>query len=932
MTSLRSRPSAKTLRWLLATVFSLLLQSFPTQAENLWEHYRRVELSDNGRVQPERLIRFDLDVSGDSQPEIFLTDDAAIAKNSSASWFVYSHHRGEPCLLAVLGLTADFSSYDRAARTLTTPVGGGPGGYSVVTYRVGSNGVEGEEIRRVEGEAMDRSRDLDWIRNKQIVTRYARVDEFFDGPKNEGSLWRLWKNGGLAAPSSLLTRLSSQNDSGQVLSCRLMSQLESRDESILEHYYREQGVGVLSQRPEEIFRLDLDLDQDGSPETLLSHAPRSWPGPIWSWFVYSTIGARPCFAGRVGFDPENYYFEADSRSLYSFEKYQDRASESEFYLRGGSIQSSHQNWSKEAAVAAEAQFVAQRAGFFVSLARPPLIRASALALELSGPLALEPWRGASLPQGSSFRRVSATGRAAPNGLYWPIGNCGDPSAQSQSAPLQLGARRARANPISWNLELDVDPPSLGISVASPFDVQSSILVAYWDPKSGVNQEALVVALDGSRITESCSPQLGYSVCRPSSAMSLGPHVALASIRDREGNARDVRYEFSIKRDEVPPDIRVERWADGKLVNQAEVAIEIDLWDGDSGIDAESFRLTLDGAPVEGCEVDVGGASCPPRHLMEGVRNFVATVADRSGNSATKAFKVTVSEDFAGPNVDHLSPEDGGVLVNPESVRLTARLWDSDHSVDSDSLAVSLDGASITGSCRVDLGELSCVLPELSVGSHTWSVHVDDWYGNPGLGTATFRALLDHEPPEIEVRSPANMTLYNRFEIEPSFAIRDAGAGLDAQRLRVEVDNQEVEGCYLEAGTTRCPAQTLPAGRHVFRAEVADLAHNVAQASYFLDLDTDDQGPEIVLVKPKDAPLLPVGVEALDFTVSDAKSGVVPGSFRATLDGLWLRCEQRESTVRCAVGPLMPGLHRLEAEATDKVGISGRLSRTVRSGS
>ena len=132
--------------------------------------------------------------------------------------------------------------------------------------------------------------------------------------------------------------------------------------------------------------------------------------------------------------------------------------------------------------------------------------------------------------------------------------------------------------------------------------------------------------------------------------------------------------------------------------------------------------------------------------------------------------------------------------------------------------------------------------------------------------------------------------------------------------------------------TRCPAQTPPAGSHVFRAEVADLAHNVAQASYFLDLDTDDQGPEIVLVKPKDAPLLPVGVKALDFTVSDAKSGVVPGSFRATLDALWLRCEQLESAVRCAVGPLMPGLHRLEAEATDKVGISGRLSRTVRSGS
>lgn len=743
MTSFRSRVRAKTRRRLLATVFALLLQSFPTQAENLWEHYRRVELSDNGRVQPERLIRFDFDVVGDSQPEIFLTDDAAIAKNSYANWFVYSHHREEPCLLAELGLTADFSSYDRAARTLTTPVGGGPGGYSVVTYRVGPNGVEAEEIRRVTGDSTDRAAELDWVRNKELATRYARVDEFYEGPKNEESLWRWSRNGGLAAPSSLLTGLSSQNDSGQVLSCRLLSQLESRDESILDHYGREIGAGVHSQRPEEYFRLDLDLDQDGSPEVLLSHVPRSRPGPTWSWLVYSTAGTRPCFAGRVDFDPENYFFDADSRSLFSFERYRDGSSETEFYLLGGSIQWSHENWSKEAAVAAEAQFLAQRAGFLVSLDRPPLIRASALALELSGPRELEPWRGASLSQSSSFRRVSATGRVAPNGSYWPIGNCGDQPAQSRSALLNLEPHRGRTDAIHWNLQLDLDPPSIGIVVSSPFDVQSSILVAYGDVKSGVARESLVLSLDGRAISESCSPKLGYSVCRPSTALSLGPHVALASIRDREGNAREVEYEFSILRDETPPEIRVDRFADNTLVNQAEVAIEIDLWDRGSGIDTKSFRLTMDGAPVEGCEVESSGASCPPRHLVEGVRHFSATVADRSGNSTTRSFEVTVIEDFAGPNIDRLSPEDGGVLVNPDSVRLTARLWDSELSVDSHSLEVSLDGASISGSCRVDLGELSCVLPKLSIGSHTWSVRVQDWYGNPGSSTATFRTVLDH---------------------------------------------------------------------------------------------------------------------------------------------------------------------------------------------
>jgi len=160
---------------------------------------------------------------------------------------------------------------------------------------------------------------------------------------------------------------------------------------------------------------------------------------------------------------------------------------------------------------------------------------------------------------------------------------------------------------------------------------------------------------------------------------------------------------------------------------------------------------------------------------------------------------------------------------------------------------------------------------------------------------------------------------------------DAGVGLDLQRLRVLVDERPIEGCFLEGGMTRCPSQKLSAGQHSFRAQVADLAHNVAEASYLLNLETDDQGPEIVLVKPSDGPLLPVGAKVLDFTVSDAKSGVVPSSFRAKLDGQSLRCEPRESTVRCAVGPLLPGLHRLEAEAIDRVGISGRFSRTVRSG-
>ncbi len=925
----RSRRGGRLL--LLPISLALVISPSPTQAENLWEHYSRVELSGNARSQPESLIRFDLDVAGDSRPEIFLTDNAAMERGIYGNWFVYSHHREEPCLLAVLVLNAKFSSYDRAARTLTTPFGGGPGGYAVRTYRLAPDGVESEEIRRVDGEMMDRSRDLDWIENKEIATRYARVDEFYEGPKDEESLWRSSKNGGLAAPSSLLTGLSSQNDSGQILPCRLLSQLESRDESILDHYYRENGLGVHSQRPEEFFRLDLDLDQDGTPETLISHAPRSRAGPIWSWFVYSTAGERSCFAGQVHLDLESYVFDAYSRSLRSFNRNKDRSAESEFRLEGGSIVWTRRSWDREAAGEAEARFLEEKAGFLASLETPAVLHASALALELSGLLDLEPWGGAFVPQGSSFRRVSATGRVAPNGLYWPIGHCGDSLARSRSAPLNLVPAQVGAKPINWNFQLDVDPPTIGIGVSSSFDVQSSILVAYGDAKSGVAPESLVLSLDGLRISERCEPETGYSVCTPPLAMGLGTHVAVASILDKEGNSREVEYEFSIQQDQTPPEVRVNRFADSTLVNQAEVAIEIDLWDRDSGIDTKSFRLTMDGAPVEGCEVDVGGASCPPRHLMEGVRQFSATVADRSGNSATKAFKMTVSEDFAGPNIDQLSPEDGGVLANPESVRLTARLWDSDHSVDSDSLEVSLDGTSISGSCRVDLGELSCVLPELSIGSHTWFVRVNDWAGNPGSATATFRAVLDHDPPEISVLGPAGATLYNRFEIEPSFAMIDAGVGLDLQRLRVLVDERPIEGCFLEGGMTRCPIQKLSAGQHSFRAQVADLAHNVAEASYLLNLETDDQGPEIVLVKPSDGPLLPVGAKVLDFTVSDAKSGVVPSSFRAKLDGQSLRCEPRESTVRCAVGPLLPGLHRLEAEAIDRVGISGRFSRTVRSG-
>jgi len=331
--------------------------------------------------------------------------------------------------------------------------------------------------------------------------------------------------------------------------------------------------------------------------------------------------------------------------------------------------------------------------------------------------------------------------------------------------------------------------------------------------------------------------------------------------------------------------------------------------GLSGGSGNSFNLPApDGGnywsdydtPAEGCSDGNGDGFCDAPYVFAGGQDDLPWTGPKQVVDTTP------------PTVFNIQPAGD---VNTSAPTLSAGYSDAGGSaIDTASVAVTLDGSPVSG-CSATATGVSCPSSGLAEGPHNLSVSVSDNAGNNGSGNGSFS--VDSVSPVVTSVLPTGTinTDYTTVSID----YFDAGSGVDASSVSVELDGNPLSGCIITAGSAGCDVVGLSPGAHSIGGSVADMAGNVSSISGSFDVVAPDTTPPTV------SNLSPSGVTGLTSATisadySDSSSGIDTTSVAVTLDGSPVSgCTVTTTSVSCPVSGLADGSHAYAVSVSDNAG-------------
>jgi len=315
---------------------------------------------------------------------------------------------------------------------------------------------------------------------------------------------------------------------------------------------------------------------------------------------------------------------------------------------------------------------------------------------------------------------------------------------------------------------------------------------------------------------------------PPADLAFGTHTVLFHATDGAGNTRDGAWTFAVV-DETPPTLAHPVPADGSRGEDRRPEIAFDLADAGTGVDADSLHVVLDGADVAAAGTFAAGhfSLVPGTDLAYGSHHVKVTAADRSGNVMPAVEWTFAVADVTPPVLSDPTPKDGSSGAD-RTPAVSLQIADAGIGIDPDTIAVSLDGADITASGGFASGRFSYVPPApLGFGVHTITARASDRAGNPSAALVWSFTVADEEAPVIAGRRPLPGSIVPGATVI-GFDMSDAGTGIDADSLVVDVDGSDVSSWgTLTGGRFSYAPGNLGAGVHTIAVTVADNAGNVA---------------------------------------------------------------------------------------------------------
>jgi hypothetical protein len=262
--------------------------------------------------------------------------------------------------------------------------------------------------------------------------------------------------------------------------------------------------------------------------------------------------------------------------------------------------------------------------------------------------------------------------------------------------------------------------------------------------------------------------------------TLGPHTFAVTAVDQRGNATTVTHSYTVF-DATDPTVQLSEPADGAEYARGEPATaDYECLDeaGGSGI------ASCDGPVADGAAIDTSTL---------GQHTFAVTAVDGAGNSTTVAHSYRVVDE-ANPTVTLSTPADGAV-------------YDQGDRVPAEYECLDEAGGSGIASCTGPVAD-GAPIDTSTPGPHSFAVTATDVAGNSATVTHSY-TVVDHTPPTIHLRTPADGATYARGRV--LLADYDCDGGTAATCVGDVPDGAAVD--------------TATAGTHTFTVSSRDLAGN-----------------------------------------------------------------------------------------------------------
>jgi len=310
---------------------------------------------------------------------------------------------------------------------------------------------------------------------------------------------------------------------------------------------------------------------------------------------------------------------------------------------------------------------------------------------------------------------------------------------------------------SWSFKVEDTPPV--ISVVEPngeINTATPVIKAtYSDAGTGVNVASVVLSLNGQILPAiATATQVSFEVLTP---LEKGVTYKVAiQVADKAGNIASKDASFSLETKAPTVSSKLPSGTVSEADAAKGVTISAKLADDGSGINPESAKMWLDGAPVM-VNATAETATYVAKGLSYGEHNVRLVIADMLGNTTDATWKFSVA-DSTPPTVTVVSPKENAVVGVRPVIRISYA--DEGSGVDLTSIAVKIDDSPVAAGAMapakpsdskvVSAGESSYEV-KLSYGPHVLTVVVKDVAGNEA--TAEVKFMVEDE--NLKVIKPHN---------------------------------------------------------------------------------------------------------------------------------------------------------------------------------
>ncbi len=489
-----------------------------------------------------------------------------------------------------------------------------------------------------------------------------------------------------------------------------------------------------------------------------------------------------------------------------------------------------------------------------------------------------------------------------------------------------GPRSLASRPI----EVVVDPEPPTLAVASPARKSTvatrtpTISVRADFGISGGEIDSADMRVSGKSVPVEYSPESGvFTASRelPDLRVVLVTFV----VRKANGLSSSVAWTFTVDLsadDVTAPEVAGVR---PRGVARRVARVEATLRDGESGVDADSIEITLDGdslAPTFLLSDARNGLAVAdiPDELAPGDHEIVITFADRAGNETTATRRFKIADAVQPPSLDDdfdFSP------TNSPNATLSGS---AEPNVDV-AVFVGNDLAGVAPADEEGAWELDITFG--AEGSHVIHAQAQDASGVKSTGVVFGAVIYDLTPPRVVVAVPALGSVTG--DLDPVFigTVSDGLSGVDPDTFLFSVGSPSTATYDEATGQFTAQADDPLANNSSVTVVVtaSDLAGNVAtlEGPVTLDARLGDATPPAILSASIDGSALAEGatpvVRSLPATVAlsvvDDRSGV--SGVAGLLDGEEIEFTVEGDAATLVVDGLAIGEHILLVRASDTDG-------------